>query len=47
MNYAFEMSSGSMKYVPCIIKINSAIEKLLWVGGGGYTCRHTDSKVIS
>jgi hypothetical protein len=43
MNYATEMDSGAMMYIPSLIKIGSGIQKLL---GGGYAHRHTDSKVI-
>jgi hypothetical protein len=40
-NYAFEMGSGAVIYVPSFIKIGSGIQKLI---GGIH--RHTDSKVI-
>jgi hypothetical protein len=42
MNYAAEMSSGAMIYIPSLIRIGSGIQKLM---GGIH--RHTDSKVIS
>jgi hypothetical protein len=35
MEYAVEMGSGAMIYIPSFIKIDSAIQKLM--GGGGYT----------
>jgi hypothetical protein len=38
MEYAVEMSSGSMIYIPSFIKIGSGIQKLI---GGGYTVTHT------
>jgi hypothetical protein len=45
MNYAIEMGSGAIIYIPSFIKIGSGIQK------GRYTCRHTgtytDRKVIS
>jgi hypothetical protein len=37
MNYAVEMGSGGMKYIPNFVKISSSIQKLF----GGYTCRYT------
>jgi hypothetical protein len=40
--YAVEMGSGAMIYIPSFINIGSVIRKLI---GGIY--RHTDSKVIS
>jgi hypothetical protein len=41
MQYAIEMGSGAMIYIPTIIKIGKGIQKLVgWV-------KHTDSKVIS
>jgi hypothetical protein len=47
MKYAVEMASGSTLYerrcIPNFIKICLNFRKLL----GGYTCRHTDSKIIS
>jgi hypothetical protein len=42
-NYAVEMGSGAVIYVPSFIKIGSGIQKLI----GGDTQTHTDSKVIS
>jgi hypothetical protein len=42
MNYAVEMDSGAMIYIPCFIKIGLAIQKLIW---GIH--RHTDSMVIA
>jgi hypothetical protein len=33
MNYALEMGSGIIIYIPSFIKIGSAIQKL--IGGGG------------
>jgi hypothetical protein len=33
MNYAVQMGSGAMIYIPGFIKIASSIEKLIW----GYT----------
>jgi hypothetical protein len=30
MNYAVEMSSDTMMYIPSFIKIGSGIEKLFW-----------------
>jgi hypothetical protein len=44
MNYVVKMGLGAMVYIPSFIKIGSAIQKLIW---GGYTYRHTGSKVIS
>jgi hypothetical protein len=41
MNYAVEMGSGAMIYIPSVIKIGSSIQRLL----GRDT--HIDSKVIS
>jgi hypothetical protein len=41
MNYAVEMGSGAMIYVPSIIGTGLGIQKL----GGGYI--DTDSKVMS
>jgi hypothetical protein len=40
MNYAVEIGSGAMIYIPSFIMIGLGITKLM---GGGYT----DSKVIS
>jgi hypothetical protein len=45
MNHAVEMGSGALIYIPSFIKTGSGIQTLL--GGGGYTYRHTDSKMIS
>jgi hypothetical protein len=42
MKYTVEMGSSAMIYIPSLIKIGSAIEKLI---GGIY--RHTDSIVIT
>jgi hypothetical protein len=42
MNYAVEMGSGAMTYIPSFIKIGSAIQKLI-----GGKRRHTDSMVIA
>jgi hypothetical protein len=42
MEYAVEMGSGVMIYIPSFIKIDSGIQKLI---GGIH--RHTDSKAIS
>jgi hypothetical protein len=42
MKYAAEMSSGAMIYIPSLIKIGSAIQKLI---GGIH--RHTDSMEIA
>jgi hypothetical protein len=42
MKYAVEMTSGVMTYIPCFIKTDSGIQKLI-----GSIRRHTDSKVIS
>jgi hypothetical protein len=33
MKYAVEMGSGAMIYIPCFIKMGSAVQKLI----GGYT----------
>jgi hypothetical protein len=41
MNYAVDMGSGALIYIPNFIKIGSAIQKLM-VGG-----THIDSKVMS
>jgi hypothetical protein len=43
-NYASEMGSGAVIYVPSFIKIGSGIQKLM---GGADTDTHTDSNVIS
>jgi hypothetical protein len=40
-NYAVEMDSGAMIYIPSFIKIVSGIEKLI-----GRIHRHAESKVI-
>jgi hypothetical protein len=37
MNYAIEMCSGAMIYIPSFIEIGSTIQKLM--GGGGETAR--------
>jgi hypothetical protein len=42
MKYAFETGSGATIYIPCFIKIDSAIQKLI---GGIH--RHTDSMEIA
>jgi hypothetical protein len=42
-NWAVEMGSGAVIYVPSFIKIGSGVQKLMW---GGYTDTHTDSNVI-
>jgi hypothetical protein len=39
MNYAFEMGLGVMIYIPNLIKIGSAIQKV--IEGGKHTYRHT------
>jgi hypothetical protein len=41
MNYAIEIGSGVMKYIPTFIKIGLGIQKLIGIH------RHTDSKVTS
>jgi hypothetical protein len=43
MKYTVGMGSDAMIYIPSFIKTGSGFQKLL----GGYTYRHTDSKVIS
>jgi hypothetical protein len=43
MNYAIEITSGDMIYMPSFIKIGSGFQKFL---GRGYTHRHTDGRVI-
>jgi hypothetical protein len=43
MNYVVETGSYAVIYIPSLIKIGSAITKLMQ----GYTYRHTDSNVIS
>jgi tetrahydrodipicolinate N-succinyltransferase len=40
-NYAVEMGSGAMIYVPSFINIGSGVKN------GGYIDTHTDSNVIS
>jgi hypothetical protein len=30
MKYGVEMSSGAMIYIPSLIKIGSAVQKLIW-----------------
>jgi hypothetical protein len=40
MNYAVEMGSVSLIYMPRLIEIFSAIQKLI----GGYTYRHTGTQ---
>jgi hypothetical protein len=40
MKYAVEMGSGSMKYIPCFIKIGSSLQKRI---GDGDIHRHADS----
>jgi hypothetical protein len=47
MNYAIEMGSGAMMYVPRYTKIASAVQKLLVGWGRIYAYGHIDSKVIS
>jgi hypothetical protein len=32
MNYAVEMGSGGMLFVPSFIKIGSGVQKLIWEG---------------
>jgi hypothetical protein len=44
MIYAIKMGSGTKIYIPNFIKIGSGIQRSM---GGGYTYRHTDSKMIS
>jgi hypothetical protein len=46
MEYTVEMTSDSAIYVPSFMKISSVIQKMLG-GGGDYTHKHTDRKVIS
>jgi hypothetical protein len=41
MEYAVEMRSGAMIYVPSFTKIGSGIQKLMGRGGGEYTDRQT------
>jgi hypothetical protein len=36
MKYAVQMGSGAMIYIQIFIKTGSAIQKLIWWGGGGY-----------
>jgi hypothetical protein len=45
MNYAIEMDSHALIYIPSFIKIGLAIQKLTGVGSHIHT--YTDSKVIS
>jgi hypothetical protein len=35
MNYAVEMGSDAMIYIPSFIKFYSSIQMLIWVGWGG------------
>jgi hypothetical protein len=44
MEYAVEMDSGAMMYIPSFVKIGSGIGKLL---GGGGIHKHTDSMEIA
>jgi hypothetical protein len=44
MKYAVEMGSSAMIYIPSLIKIGSAIQKLV---GKGEIHRHTDSMEIA
>jgi hypothetical protein len=43
MNYAVEMGSCAMVYIPSFIKIGSGIQKLM-EGGGGWIRRETDTQ---
>jgi hypothetical protein len=44
MNYAVEMASGGVIYIPRFIKVGSGGQKLLW--GDTHRDTHIDSKVI-
>jgi hypothetical protein len=44
MNYAVEMTLGTMIYIPSFIKTGSGYQKLM---GGIHTHTHMDRKVIS
>jgi hypothetical protein len=44
-NYAVEMGSGAVIYIPSFIKIGLGVQKL--IAGDTQTHTHTDSNVIS
>jgi hypothetical protein len=41
MNYAVEMDSGAMIYIPSFIKIGLGMQKLI---GGIYACAHAEKE---